>query len=145
MIFFHYTCRHAATRIENDGGFVLPLAGWEDLDALAAAHRLPVSGLGDRTPPVPAVSWWTDLDRPDRVGLGLEATLGTCDRTETVFVPQTIPAPGQPDDRFIPWRAFAAEHRPDFDWRFVLELGRLPDRWWVTTTPIAARRGEQTR
>lgn len=60
MILYHYCCHHSAYAIEHDRFTLRP-----GLDGFV---------------------WLTDLDVPDRRGLGLTSRILSCDRTECRFV-----------------------------------------------------------
>lgn len=80
-------------------------------------------------PGLPLV-WLTDLDTPDRTGLGLTSGhLITCDRTAYRY---TVADPGG----CIPWTALAhllPRHIRD---PFEDAPGRLPAHWWVCADPV---------
>lgn len=84
-------------------------------------------------PALPGVSlvWLTDLDTPDRVGLGLSyGTLITCDRTAHRFTAADTSG-------CIPWVALArllpAHLRDAYE---ADRPGRLPMHWWVSSSPV---------
>jgi hypothetical protein len=78
---------------------------------------------------LPVVAWLTDLDPPDRFGLGLTMNSIACDRTAWRC---TVDAPAA--ER---WSAYARRVRVPRELRDELEAGRLPAHWWVSETPVA--------
>ena len=110
---YHYTCDHAAPLI-RESGTVLSLA------ALNAGGR---PGM----PPWGMFSWFTDLDTPDRNGLGLTSNILDCDRTAHRFTVADATEVEQ-------WVNIHWSH----PWGSVLESapGALPMHWWVATEPV---------
>jgi hypothetical protein len=113
MRVFHYTCGHAAARIDA-AGVLLP-------------HPHPVL-----PPRVPPVLWLTDLETidtaADRFAVGLTSTYSPCDRTERRYALEL---------EAIPWRTFKREHGlSNLLGVVLLELGRAPERWYVHTEPV---------
>jgi hypothetical protein len=106
---FHYTCRDGEPLILADG--------------LLKPNRHPYLS-------VPLV-WLTDLEVPDRFGLGLAGGVFTsCDRTEFRFEvdPAEIP-------NCVWWpvaaRRLTREVRDGFE-----SSGAWPAHWWVTPVPV---------
>lgn len=110
---YHYTCAHAALGLGRRG--VLRPNPQPFLDGL------------------PMV-WLTDLEEPDRVGLGLSSDTLRCDRTEYRY--RVTHSPGAA----VPWRVFAEEWHIDRTVRATLELGRRARHWWVSVLPVEVRR-----
>lgn len=67
---YHYTCDHSR-KLLGDSGELVPA---RDLSTAPPWVRQTMPWQG-------TVVWLTDLDRPDRYGLGLTSELITCDRT----------------------------------------------------------------
>ncbi len=109
MRFFHYTCAHSAPGIEKQRW--LQGREWPFWTAAGPLVHL------------------TDLDVPDRYGLGLTSNTLNCDRTEF---------------RVTCWTT-EAEHWPKFartlprPVRYELESadGALPMHWYVCRMPVA--------
>lgn len=102
---FHYTCAHTKARL-GDRGFLLP-------------HPQ----LFGRS-----VIWLTDMEHPNRIGLGLTSDILHCDRLDYRYI-TTDPAE--------PWMAWAARMGVDPLWRHDLETGgRLPLRWFIAERPV---------
>jgi hypothetical protein len=104
MRLFHYTCRHSAQTITRRGMLSPnkhPLLDWRPL------------------------LWLTDMETPDREGLGLTSSMLSCDRTEHRYV---VDAPDA--ERWSDW---AARNAVPLAIRLELEggEGRMPDRWFV--------------
>ena len=116
MSLFHYTCDHAVPGILTD----------EHVRSLADLH--PYADI----PPWGLFSWFTDLDVPDRNGLGLTSTVLSCDRTAHRFtVTDTTEVERWVDvRRYHPW-AVEMESAP----------GAMPAHWWVATEPVPVFEG----
>lgn len=116
MSLYHYTCDHAVASI-LDQGVVIPLAD-QHPDA--------------SVPPWGLFAWFTDLDTPDRSGLGLTSNLLSCDRTA---------------HRFTVTDATEVERwvnvRRCHPWASDLESGpgAMPMHWWVATEPVPVIEG----
>jgi hypothetical protein len=106
---YHYTCFHGARAIERDGQLrgnphpFLPTAG-------------PLIHL-------------TDLDQPDRYGLGLTSFTLECDRTEYRCTVDT--------DAATHWPAYARRMPRALRERFEDCPGALPMHWYIATEPVA--------
>lgn len=115
---YHYTCRHAASRIARSG-------------LLVPAPQKQLLPSGDLR-----LTWLTDLEVPDRHGLGLASVRSPCDRTEVRFVCTIDP------DEVARWPEAALQlgfgvFHPA---RRLLEYGgRLPGNWWVSLAPVRVR------
>jgi hypothetical protein len=108
MRFYHYTCRHSLAKMEPD------LYGYVTLQPLSPGGIL----------------WVTDLDVPQRKGLGLTSTIIDCDRTE--FRLELL------DDTTVRrW----VDVRRDYPELHPLELadGAMPMHWYISTSPERAR------
>jgi hypothetical protein len=108
---WHYTCDHSAALIRADGNTLRP-----------------VNTL------IPMI-WLTDLDVPDRLGLGLTMKTLKCDRLAHRFaVPQPLEVFRWIDVRRS-WRG-----TPGWAWVQAIESteGALPRHWFVTNVPQAA-------
>lgn len=114
MSLYHYTCSHGIAGIGAFGKLLPRTCPW--------------------MPDAPAVVWLTDMVEPDRDAIGLTSTILTCDRLEGRYVVSRN-APGVFD-----WASFAAAHVGDTAARRTAERYADPSRWWVSTTPISARR-----
>jgi hypothetical protein len=109
---YHYTCNHGLPGIAADQ-LVLP-------------NIHPWLGYG--------LAWLTDLDVPDRLGLGLTSVTLCCDRTaHRVEVDSTADV--------MHWPKWAHEQRVPWLTRLTLEGAgsALPMHWWVSTTPVPVR------
>lgn len=111
MNLYHYTCDHAAPSIRKQR-YVIPLC-----------EQVP----GDGVVPWGLFAWFTDLDTPDRSGLGLTSLLLSCDRTAHRF---TV-ANATEVERWVNVRRF-------HPWAHELESapGAMPMHWWVATEPV---------
>lgn len=111
---YHYTCDHGHDGITHDG-FVKP-------------HMQVVLGGLELT-------WFTDLDVPDRNALGLTSTILTCDRIKYRF--EADVAAG------LRWWPQAVRDLDLHRYRRSLELapGAAPMHWYVSlgTVPVAVR------
>jgi hypothetical protein len=106
VILYHYTCRHSAYSIELDKFTLRP-----GLDGLL---------------------WLTDLDAPDRRGLGLTSHILDCDRTRFRFaVPDPVEA--------YRWLEVRKEFPPPRVRLLEADPHVLLAHWYVTGTPQAAR------
>lgn len=106
---YHYTCDHAVAGIRADR-FVKP-----------NMHPL-LKGI--------ALAWFTDLDAPDRDGLGLTSNYITCDRTTHRF---TVA-----DSAPIRWWPNAVRELDLQGYRRALEIapGAWPAHWYVSVVPV---------
>ena len=112
MKLYHYTCGHAASLIR--------VAGW------VVPHRQ------IQFPDKPELIWLTDLDVPEREGLGLTSYSLHCDRTE-----HRVTVSAFAHDVW-PWTAYARERGLSRAYRSVVEdcPGVMPMHWWVATVPL---------
>lgn len=112
---YHFTCRHAASRIAKSG-LLVPVPQ-KQLDPAGRLH----------------LTWLTDLDTPDKDGLGLGSVRSPCDRTEVRFTCDV-----DPDDvARWPEAALALGFGVFHPARQLLEYGdRLPGNWWVSLAPV---------
>ena len=117
--FYHYTCAHGAKGILKVGQ-VRPLSGWWQMLAVAGA----------RIGTAPNVVWLTDMEEPDAQALGLTSVMLDCDRTEFRF---EVTGP-----RIRPWGEWADENGVNPRCRQMLEEGRDPSHWFVSTLPVRA-------
>jgi hypothetical protein len=106
----HFTCSHGAAGIRRDGK-VIP-------------HPQPVlRGL--------ELAWFTDLDTPDRAGLGLTSLTLKCDRTEHRFITEN-------SDEFVWWPRAVRILGLQRERRYLEEApGALPAHWYVASRPVA--------
>jgi hypothetical protein len=105
---YHYTCSHSVSKIRALGQLVGNPHPW--------------------MPEVGPLIHLTDLEHPERLGLGLTSRIITCDRTEWRCVVETEAAQHWPRfARTIPRRV-----------REALEAapGALPMHWYVATEPL---------
>lgn len=98
---YHYTCHHHADAIVR--------SGWLDVQA---------RGLWD-------VLWLTDLDHPDRDGLGLTNHLLLCDRARFRFV---VAAPVD----VVRWVDVRRRYAPRVRAGLEESPGALPMHWYLT-------------
>jgi hypothetical protein len=111
LMLYHYTCDHGAAGISASG--------------LVEVRLQPPEGKV-------ALAWFTDLEAPNRVALGLTSRSLQCDRLAYRF---TIP---EPIDvvRYVDVRR---EHFPRY-WREALESvpGAMPMHWYISLAPQRA-------
>jgi hypothetical protein len=108
---YHYTCSHRAPYIEQDG-FVM------SLDMV----------LGERSGfPSARFAWFTDLEVPHRVGLGLTSYSLKCDRTERRFLVTD-------DADVLRYLDVRRQHR--ILWPLEKAPGALPAHWWIARKPV---------
>jgi hypothetical protein len=108
MILYHFTCRHAAERIEVDGD-------------LKPHTQVQLDGR--------ELVWLTDLDSPTREQLGLTSFILHCDRME---YRATVDCDAQP------WPEYLREALRDVRLaarQLVVVAGVLPMHWYVTAEP----------
>lgn len=108
---FHFTCQHAADRIE---GLLLP-------------HPQPL--IGDT-----ALVWLTDLDEPDREGLGLTSMTLACDRTQIRYR-VTDPTPVEP------WIGSTTQASVAPPIQALLHRYSRPEHWFISRQPVAVDAG----
>lgn len=108
---YHYTCKHMARKIGKRG--------------VLRPFRQPM--LNGRE-----VVWLTDMAAPDVRALGLTQTMLSCDRTSRRYV----------TDSALPqrWLYSQIRHLTPQVQLDLLEFGRSPGRWWISTVPIKAKR-----
>lgn len=120
MTFYHYTCDHGRVALGTTGT-VRTVADW----APDTAAKMPPKHAW-----MTKVSWFTDLDIPDRRGLGLTSTRLECDRMAWRYT-ATDPTHLQP------WLAVARRHAPRRDAADLRNgKGRRPAHWFVSTLPV---------
>ncbi|WP_350351904.1 hypothetical protein ABS642_00895 [Microbacterium sp. A8/3-1] len=105
---FHFTCDHGAIGIRESG--------------MIQINRPPLPG-------APAVLWLTDLEVPNRDGLGLTSRILSCDRTSHRF---EVTRP----HGVLHWNDAKREHFP----RAQIEAleatpGAMPMHWYVSGLP----------
>lgn len=102
---FHWTCAHGAAAIRRDGMTVKPHMG---------------------------VSWWTNMDKPDRhtrAACVLTSNSLDCDRMQyRCRAASTL--------LLMPWNAFKVGLDPDYIEMLEGPFGAKPDRWWVATERV---------
>lgn len=110
MKLYHYTCDHGAVIIRR--------SRW-----LMPHPQVALPGS-------PELIWLTDLDVPDRFGLGLTSRSLACDRTQHRVTAAAA------EHEVMPWTAYARGLSGDA--RRVLESvrGVLPMHWWVAQVPL---------
>ena len=110
MTLWHYTCDHSYAQID----------GW-----LKPGEWLTVTP----TPWTADLVWLTDLDYPDRDGLGLTNHLRMCDRTARRF--RVLDESG-----CIPWmtyrRTLSSRQREQLE----SAPGALPRHWWISEAVV---------
>jgi hypothetical protein len=137
--FYHYACHHSVEDILACRGTLVPnpYAGFQP-KVMAEARRL---GLDNVAVYVFPVVWVTDVDvcsLEDAVKIGLsQSPLSHCNRTEFRFL---VPNVG-----LVPWERWADQNlAPEqAEFRSLLEDregGAEPDRWWVSSKPVAGCR-----
>lgn len=109
MSLYHYTCHHRATLIRDIGVVVPNSLFWA---------------------PDVELSWWTDLEKPDRYALGLTSYMTGCDRTEFRFA-------AADDADLTPWGHWAHARKVSRIMRDMLEGdGAAPAHWWVSEAQV---------
>lgn len=110
MILYHYTCAHAAPKIEQAG----MLIGYP--------HRM--------LPQIAPIVWLTDLDIGARRVLGLPPIQDGCDR---MAVRVTVDV-----DEPIRWARWARRNLPKPQWTAVEANcpGSLVAHWWMSLQPV---------
>jgi hypothetical protein len=110
MKLFHYTCDHRVGQIRK-------------------AQQL-VPYIQVQFPHKPLLIWLTDLELPDRLGLGLTSFALTCDRTQFRVTTSVV------EDEAIRWPVYARD-LPRAARRVVEDCpGVLPMHWWVAKVPL---------
>lgn len=110
MILWHYTCAHAAPKIEAAGMLY------------GSAHRM--------MPQLGAIVWLTDLDVGARAQLGLPPIQDGCDRV-AYRVQVELESP-------LRWARWARRNLPRAQWSAV-EMncpGSLIAQWWLSLDPV---------
>lgn len=102
MTLYHYCCDHSASIIAADGWL--------------------------RPSPHTGLLWLTDLDKPDRWGLGLTMETITCDRTRHRFTTE-----GEAEW----WPHYCRRVGIGWKQREALETHGKPRHWFVSTEPLA--------
>lgn len=122
MTYFHYTCTHGLRGIGEEGK-VMPMFRY--------MSRGIVDELGEHRW-MAFVSWFTDLDVPDRNGLGLTSNTlkNKCDRTRYRYIVE--------DDTWLRrWVMHARDIAPRQDIHTLNSApGALPMHWWVSAEPV---------
>lgn len=108
MTLYHYTCRHFVDQIARDGYL--------------------------RPNPVTGLVWLTDLDVPDRRGLGLTSTTLDCDRLEACFQ-----AEDGPDLEALRWVDVRRDYEPALRSALEGSPGALPMHWWVSRSAVQVK------
>lgn len=119
---FHFTCDHGHTGIQASAGLVIPPARRNPAAVRRVERLMPPQMLG--------ITWWTDLELPDRYVLGLTSDTLSCDRT-THRYRATGPIAAVP---FLSWSR--QQNQAVRAWCDILP--GLPCHWWVAPTPQAA-------
>lgn len=115
---YHFTCDHGRLGL-GDGGMLLP--------PKRLIRQLPVVPSWQRR--MFDLIWMTDLERPNRDGLGLTSYSLGCDRTQYRYrVTQTVAV----DRWFDVRRDFPAKYRDELEWN----TGALPAHWFVASMPV---------
>lgn len=119
MNFYHYTCEHGREAIGDTGKLISPV----QLAGEAAFARWPKwqRGLAD-------IIWMTDLDSPDRDGLGLTSNTIRCDRTVHRYR-----VAGYKPIRYVTFRLELPKRARD---QLEEAPGVLPMHWWMAYTPV---------
>jgi hypothetical protein len=107
MILYHYTCDHALPKIREAGVInPYPLFGFTEMNFV----------------------WMTDLDVPDKKGLGLTSRILQCDRTKhQLILPHPLGAKRWVDvRRSMPKMITVALEEAE---------GALPMHWYVSMVP----------
>lgn len=112
MTLYHFCCDHSVEGVRADGE-VKPMS----------TH--PYLGV--------ALAWFTDLDFPDRDGLGLTSDFIGCDRTEW-----RVTVEGNAET----WTSWARRHQVRREVRDILEEFARPAHWWVSESPLRVVRIE---
>ena len=111
MRLFHYTCEHGRAGI-GDNGWLRPAQTFWGGEPLI---------------------WLTDMDVPDRVGLGLTSHILSCDRLDYRYVVEALAA--------YPW--LTSPFRIAAPWFAVVALegieGVKPHHWFVSDRRLRAR------
>ena len=111
MTLFHYTCNHGRVGIGDDGWLRPAQTFWGGEPLI----------------------WLTDMDVPDRAGLGLTSRILSCDRLDYRYVAEAHGAE--------PW--LTSSFRIAAPWKAVLALeaieGVKPHHWWVSARRLRAR------
>jgi len=129
---WHYCCDHSLESIKASG--VLkpnPHAGYQEGVSVATGFRITA---------LPVI-WLTDIDvtnaeDAELIGLGPNTGIVTCNRIEYRFRVSSLAGIWWPT-----WADAAVEREfitPKY--RELLELGRAPQRWWVSELPISSPR-----
>jgi hypothetical protein len=110
MTLYHYCCDHSVAKVTRRG-FLYP-------------QHQPLLG-------AIALVWLTDMDRPDRDGLGLTSNILQCDRMDYRYICDR--------DYVEPWAVFAERKGISPLVRIGLEEGRMPERWFVSERNVFAQ------
>lgn len=122
MSLYHYTCEHGRAGIGDVGRLLASV----DLSEKSAAMAKTDPGLRDLLSWV----WLTDLEAPDRDGLGLTMRLSKCDRTVHRY--QVIdPGPG-----VARWTAVRRAFNPDLRAELEGAPGAMPMHWFVARSGV---------
>lgn len=111
MRLYHFTCYHAADRIGRRGW----LRPWAN----------------PMWPTVPPLVWLTDLERPERLAVGLTSDILKCDRMEVRYATT---------QSCEPWRAFIERVAAARSMRQLHYPGTQPEHWFVSTVDVRVKR-----
>jgi hypothetical protein len=123
---WHYTCDHGHQGIGTEGQLLPPTT----LDPMLILKARAVMGHGPAVSLFLSLVWLTDLEEPDREGLGLTMRLITCDRTRHRYrvTEPHICKPYKGIRKLLPMTMRA-------------ELEQVPharpDHWWIAFEPVA--------
>lgn len=106
---FHYTCGHSLDGIQESRFLLRPWGA----------------------PGRPQLVWLTDLDFPDREGLGLTSRLIACDRTRYRFT--VHPQSATPVEH---WSTARRRFRPTYVEALEKARGAKPEHWWISREPV---------
>ncbi len=115
MTLFHYTCDHGHAQLGPHRATLRP--------------AIEVIGPGRDAPWTSQFVWLTDLDKPDRIGLGLTSEILYCDRTSHRYrvVDQEL---------CTHWPLMAARLDPSTRAQLEDVDGAMPEHWWVSSHPV---------
>lgn len=119
---YHFTCDHGHAGIQASGGLVIPPASRNPAAVARVESLMPPQMLG--------ITWWTDLELPDRYVLGLTSDTLPCDRTTHRYraTGTVVAIP------FLMW--LRVQNHTVRRWCDILP--GYPMHWWVASSPQAA-------